>query len=424
IPCLPECKIVGHILLDHPLSYALTATVDVPTVYLQQFWKTVSKVLDTKDTIIFKLDTQEIVYIVDMFHDTRVGYQGVVDKLFHDVVNRTNVDYAALLWWDFMNYVFQKKDVIQYPRFTKLIIADLMKKYPSILERLDDDYHSVKYDIPLVSVYSTGNVLFRGIRIPDAFLTNEICATDDYKEYETVFIDVEFTKKIAQSYHQKKKQSTTPIPPPSDDTERDEIIEATLLSLTLHKTMLATKAQENVAKVQEKLTVEEIEKMVEGKEDEESYASEFVVSMFNDDDDDSSTRIEPVSYKENPKVVDDDDVTKKKDDKKDEDEVKDDDVEKTNDVAEKKDNDDHTDHTLIGTHATCSMDTRNEQMQTPIPTPNRSPMNDLSSDKTFSKELMAPVSPTTTTTSKTKSKRGFTSNKMKILPGSIVGMCR
>nr|GEU48972.1 hypothetical protein [Tanacetum cinerariifolium] len=28
IPCSPECKIVGKILLDHPLSYALIATAD------------------------------------------------------------------------------------------------------------------------------------------------------------------------------------------------------------------------------------------------------------------------------------------------------------------------------------------------------------------------------------------------------------
>ncbi|GKB82651.1 hypothetical protein Tco_0949546 [Tanacetum coccineum] len=98
-------------MLDHPLSYALTATADVSAVYLQQFWKTVSKVPDTKDTIRFKL--------------------------------------------------------------------------------LDKIYHSIKDDIPLVSVYSTENVLFRGMQIPDAFLTNAISATDDYKEYETVFVGVE-----------------------------------------------------------------------------------------------------------------------------------------------------------------------------------------------------------------------------------------
>nr|GEU45246.1 putative RNA-directed DNA polymerase, eukaryota, reverse transcriptase zinc-binding domain protein [Tanacetum cinerariifolium] len=122
--------IVGKILLDHPLSYALTATTDVPAVYLQQFWKTVTKIPDTDYTIIFKLDSEEIVYTIDMFRNTlhllmetpensfvvpanieiieslmnKVGYQGHdhtkinILQLFHDVVNHTNVDYAALLW--------------------------------------------------------------------------------------------------------------------------------------------------------------------------------------------------------------------------------------------------------------------------------------------------------------------------------------
>ncbi|GKB42937.1 hypothetical protein Tco_0887879 [Tanacetum coccineum] len=107
IPCSPKCKIMGQILLDHPLCYSLTATVDVPTVYLQQFWKTVSNVPNTKDTIRFKLYTQDIMYTVDMFCDAlkllvetpdnpfvalvtieiiesfmnKVGYQGVVDKV-------------------------------------------------------------------------------------------------------------------------------------------------------------------------------------------------------------------------------------------------------------------------------------------------------------------------------------------------------
>ncbi|GJU28470.1 hypothetical protein Tco_1167091 [Tanacetum coccineum] len=220
IPCSPECKIVGQILLDHPLSYALIATYDVPTVYLQQFWRTVSKVPGPEDTIKFMLNTQEFIYTVDMFRDilhfpvethenlfvapcnietieafmNRVGYQGVVDKvsafytknlaqpwqtmfklfnrclttrtsrhdqtkinilqMFHVVINRTNVDYAALLW-------------------------------------IEKDYHSIKDDIPLVSVYTTGNVLVRGKLIPDAFLTKEICTTDDFKEYETVFMNVD-----------------------------------------------------------------------------------------------------------------------------------------------------------------------------------------------------------------------------------------
>nr|GEV90023.1 uncharacterized mitochondrial protein AtMg00810-like [Tanacetum cinerariifolium] len=118
--------------------------------------------------------------------------------------------------------------------------------------------------------------------------------------------------------------------------------------------------------LQEKLD-EEIEKMIEGEEDEESYASEIVNSILNDDD---------------------------------ENEVNDDDVEKVDDAAEENDNDDHIDHTLVGTHATGSIETRNEQMQTPIPTLIRSPRKDLSFDKTISEELITIVSPTTATTSK------------------------
>ncbi|GKC96232.1 hypothetical protein Tco_1161674 [Tanacetum coccineum] len=149
-----------------------------------------------------------------------------------------------------------------------------MKKYPSIPQIHKKDYHSIKDDTLLVSVYSTRNVLSRGMQIPNAFLTDEIHATDDYKEYETVFVG------------------------------------------------------------------DEIEKMVEGKEDEESYASEFADSMLNDDVDDFGIRIEPESHKENPKVVADDDVSKMNDDEKDEDEVKDDDVAKMDVAAEEKDNDD------------------------------------------------------------------------------------
>ncbi|GJY12202.1 putative reverse transcriptase domain-containing protein [Tanacetum coccineum] len=207
-----------------------------------------------------------------------------------------------------------------------------------------------------------------------------------------------------------KKQNIPSIPPPGDDRERDEVVEATILSLTLHKTTLATEAQENIAKVQEKLDKEEIERMVEGGEDEESYASEFADSMLNDDVDDSRTRIELGSHKEHPENINDDDEEIKKE--------KNNDVEKTGEVVKEKDNDEF---------ATSSMETRNEQMQTPIPTPTRSPRKDLSSDMTISEELMKTVSPTTATTSKhsstLKHKKIFISYKIKILPGNVLDHC-
>ncbi|GKC64334.1 hypothetical protein Tco_1096932 [Tanacetum coccineum] len=163
IPCSPECKIVGLILLDHCLSHALTATADVPAVNLQQFFRTVSK-----DTFLYH-ETPENPFVapadihtIEAFMNI-VGYQGVVDK---------------------------KKEAIQYPRFIKLIVADLMKKFSNIPKSLKEDYHFIKDDVPLVSVYTTGNVLVRGMLIPNAFLTSKIRETGDFKEYEMVFMKV------------------------------------------------------------------------------------------------------------------------------------------------------------------------------------------------------------------------------------------
>ncbi|GJS30402.1 hypothetical protein Tco_0491022 [Tanacetum coccineum] len=64
------------------------------------------------------------------------------------------------------------------------------KKFPNIPKRIKEYYYSIKDDVPLVSVYTTGNVLVRGMLILDAFLTAEIRETDAFKEYDTVFITV------------------------------------------------------------------------------------------------------------------------------------------------------------------------------------------------------------------------------------------
>ncbi|GJY89634.1 hypothetical protein Tco_0504830 [Tanacetum coccineum] len=294
-----------------------------------EYFMTISKVPNTEDTIKFMLDTENFTYNVDIFRDTlhllvgtlknpfvapviiqtieafmnRVGYQGVVDKvsafytknlaqacqtmfkvfnrclttrtsehdqtkinilqLFHVMINRTNVDYAALLW-------------------------------------IDEDYNSIKDDIPLVSVYTTRNVLVRGMLILDEFLIEEIHATNDYKEYEMVFMNVVVLMNLPQPVVSTQgMHRTTP---------------------RAHRTPTLTTAK--------KLDEDKIEKMVEGDKDEESYASEFADSMIKDDVDDFGTRIEPGSHKEHPKNVNGDDEEIEK-------EMKDDEIEKEeeNDVS-------------------------------------------------------------------------------------------
>ncbi|GJT25845.1 retrovirus-related pol polyprotein from transposon TNT 1-94 [Tanacetum coccineum] len=279
IPCSPECTIVGKILLDYPLCYALTATADVPI------------------------------------------------------------------------------EAIQYPRFIKLMIADLMKKFLNIPQRIDEDYHSIKDDIfhwtPTITA-----AIPRG------------------KKRKQTTRESSSPRKSHKITIKKKKQSTTLIPPPDDDQERDEVAEVSILSLTLHKTVLVVEAQENIAIIQEKLDEEEIEKMVEDSKSHKEHPK-----IVNDDDDD---QIE--------KEKKDEEIKKEKKYKEIEKEKNINDVEKTDEVVKEKDID----------VATGSMEFRKEKKQTPIPSLTRSPRKVSSSNKIVSEELIATVSPTTATKSKRK----------------------
>ncbi|GKB41108.1 hypothetical protein Tco_0886050 [Tanacetum coccineum] len=129
--------------------------------------------------------------------------------------------------------------MIQYPRFTKHIIVDFMKKFPSISLRLEEEYHSIKDDIPL---------------------------------------------------GKKRNQSVEEASSPSESL---------------------------------KVTIKQ-KQVVEGGQDDESYASKFVASMLHDDVDNAGNRIEPGSHKEHLEVIhdDDDDIEEeKKDEKKDDERV-------------------------------------------------------------------------------------------------------
>ncbi|GJY45562.1 hypothetical protein Tco_0434625 [Tanacetum coccineum] len=232
--------------------------------------------------------------------------------------------------------------------------------------------------------------------IPDAFLITEIRETDDFKKYETVFMKVAVpiiqpqpvgstqgtnrntprahrspivsanhlekkkrkqTTKVSslpRKIIKQKKQSTPSIPPPRDDRERDAIAEATLLSLTLHKTALLAEAQENIAKVQEKLIRRRLIRWLK--------------------------EIEPGSQKENPEHVSDDDESEKEKETTEE-------VVKETEVA----------------NVSGSQETRNEQMQTPIFSPIRSPRKLTRIEKSLLIQLLNLYPKTSSSTTSTSS---------------------
>ncbi|GJT94409.1 hypothetical protein Tco_1089927 [Tanacetum coccineum] len=314
--------------------------------------KIVRQVLNANETICFMVDTQEITYTMDMFHAT-----------------------------------------------LKLL-------------GLEEEYHTIKDDTLLVNVYTTREVTIRGMLIPNDLLTDAIKETQVYKDYEakatrTPNPDVVQKRKrkgkqatgesssprlsLKIRIRQQKSTSTTPLPP-SDDQERDDIIEATQLGLVLDKTTKVYEEQHNVAIVKEKLLDEDVEKLVEG--NDESDGNDFADTVLLSDEY-SVDRLEPGSQKENLENNDEDD-----DD--DDDEKKDEKHDDANDDDD--DNDDRDNHALIKTQRTGSSEIRSEKMQTPIPSPLRSLKTDLSLDKEIDKELMVSVSPTPDATTQDQSK--------------------
>nr|GEX73520.1 hypothetical protein [Tanacetum cinerariifolium] len=201
--------------------------------------RTVSKVPGPKETIKFMLNTQEFVYTMDMFRDILHLPVETPDNLFVAPVNIETIE-------DFMNKVGYQGVIDKVSALHKESSSTMADSVQEIPQTIEEDYHSIKDDITLVSVYTTSDVCVRGILIPNEFLTKEICATNDFKEYVTVFMN-----------GRKRKQSARESNSP-------------------HKLLRITIRQQKVVE-------------------------------RDHDDDDSKDRLEPGSHKYNPIHVDDDD---------------------------------------------------------------------------------------------------------------------
>ncbi|GKB41957.1 hypothetical protein Tco_0886899 [Tanacetum coccineum] len=287
--------------------------------------RTVSKVPDIEDTIKFMLDTQQFTYTVDMFRDTLYL---LVETPENPFVAPANINTIKV----FMNRV----------------------GYQGVVD---------KDDVPLVSVYITGNVSVRGMLIPNAFLTAEIRETNDFKEYKTVFMKVDVL--MNQLQLDASTQGTHRITP---SAHRSPIVFA---SPPVSKKRKQIARESSSLQQSLKITIKKKQ----------------TVKKNNDDSED---RIEPRSHKDNPEVVVDD-----------------------NDKEIEKQDDE------MG-----SLEIRNEETHTTIPTPLSSPRKILSSDKKTFQELTNIVSNPTTSTSKHSQVKKRISKKYSNLPGALRRMCR
>nr|GEV46547.1 hypothetical protein [Tanacetum cinerariifolium] len=246
-----------------------------------------------------------------------------------------------------------EENVIQYPRFTKLIIGDLMEKDTRAYKDYEVKYEGVEVSMiqpePFESTQGTH-------RTP-----NPVDVQKRKRKEKQVVKETSSPKKSLKiKIRQQKPISITHLPP-SDDQERDYLIEATQLSLALDKIAKVYEEQQNVAAVKKQMLEDDVEKLVD--EDEESNGTEFADTiLFSDDDFDDS--LNPKSHKENLDKNDNDD--EKKDDKKDDDD------------DDNDDDDDHGDHALIRTRGI--KEKVNEALKYIVPKLATTATNDLIND--------------------------------------------
>nr|GFC31759.1 hypothetical protein [Tanacetum cinerariifolium] len=163
----------------------------------------------------------------------RLSQAQILWGLYH----RSNVDYAYLIWEDFVYQVEHKNqkrsNEMYYPRFTKVIIDYLMTRKPSIPRRNRINWHYVRDDV----LFSTIKVVSRhqttqqyGVILPIELTTEDIRNNKAYKEYYACATGEAAPKSKASARKKKgnSASSTTPLTP----TPTTTVVAAPSLSAT------------------------------------------------------------------------------------------------------------------------------------------------------------------------------------------------
>nr|GEW63412.1 hypothetical protein [Tanacetum cinerariifolium] len=209
----PTLQVVYDVLRNSPFFKAFLVTADVPEIYMQEFWATTKL---HQHSICFKMDSRK-----------------------HGLYHRSNVDYAYLIWEDFVYQVEhknqKKSNEMYYPRFTKVIIDYFMTRKPSIPRRNRVNWHYVRDDV----LFSTIKVVSRhqttqqyGVILPIELTIDDIRNSKAYKEYYACATG-EVAPKPKASARKKKggsASSTTPPTPIATLTPTTTVVAAPRLS--------------------------------------------------------------------------------------------------------------------------------------------------------------------------------------------------
>nr|GEV12949.1 hypothetical protein [Tanacetum cinerariifolium] len=209
-------QLVYDVLRICPFFKAFLVTVDVPKIYMQEFWATATV---HHHAIRFKMDNKKHIVNLESFRDMLLicprpwrSFATIINKcltgkssgydslrlsqaqILWGLYHKRNIDYAYLMWKDFVYQVehknSKKSNEMYYLRFTKVIIHHFMSKDPSIPRRN-------KF----------------GALLPIELTNEEIRNSNPYKEYYKVATGVTPPKPKACVWKTRSSSDTTVTPP-------------------------------------------------------------------------------------------------------------------------------------------------------------------------------------------------------------------
>ncbi|GJR08191.1 hypothetical protein Tco_0790843 [Tanacetum coccineum] len=198
-------QVVYDVLKLTPFYKAFQVTADAPEIYMQEFW---ASAYVHNRSVRFKMNNKKHIIGLDQFRDIlqicpKVGNKNGKPsydslrlsqaQILWGMYNKKNVDYAYLLWEDFIfqieNKNTKKGNAMYYPRFTKLVVNFVMDKDPSIPRRNKVNWHYARDD----PMFTTINVISRnedtqlyGTILPVALTNEDIRNSESYKEYYAI----------------------------------------------------------------------------------------------------------------------------------------------------------------------------------------------------------------------------------------------
>ncbi|GJS33703.1 hypothetical protein Tco_0532085 [Tanacetum coccineum] len=238
----PTLQVVLDVMKLTPFYKAFQITANVPEIYMQEFWATVSihhtslsfKMNDKSHT----LNLENFRYMLQIcprllgrkFKDPlleeeilsfirELGVSGKTTgsraQIIWGMCHKKNVDYVYLIWEDLVYQVENKKSKknndMCYPRFTKVIIDYSMSKDQSISRRNKMFWHIARDD----PMFNTIRVIYRhqdthiyGAILPDELTNQEMLDSKAYKEYYDVASGAE-PPKAKTKYKKKANEPVT-----------------------------------------------------------------------------------------------------------------------------------------------------------------------------------------------------------------------